>query len=743
MFRKTAAAALLLCLTHLPVYAGGGLETLAQQGRWPEILEIAQRREAQLPVTGIQALVAAEAARHSRESELRRRYLEAAVDDATAGPVARVELAELLIPKSPERSIELVLPLFAKAPSRQLRGAAARVSAQAVAAGVSTKTRSRLRRELRRLSGSSRRLLETELAMTGKNRRRELQNILRADRTDLADLRAAELLSSQTALTARERWLVARAFYRHARYSRALHFLEGLTTAARPGVSLWRARYLRGRCAFRAERWHDAVSWYRKAQAAARRREDRAGLLVHEARALELAGKLAAAANRAKKALATRASDERRLFLARLELARGHRRTAAQLLSGLRRTTARDRGLILRAVDAHARDDNANAMALLSRVKGRVWRGPALVLAARAAVETGKLQRAASFLESASSTPLNGFWALAARQVASALPPATRQRWSTGLRVELATGSQHLRKAVQRWAPLATDPEDRRALRRAAAEALGLRGEPSAMTWRGLLAKRLWESGLGPEAGRWDPGGFPRTTSFEATWSARQLLLAGEPSWAIRLADSALQRLGAHPPADIIPLLVQRRLFPLPYPGPVAEAAGRHGIPWVLLAAVVREESRWNPEALSAVGARGLTQMMPETARSTALRAHLESPSADDLFRPTVSLRLGAAELARLLEVFGGRRDAAVAAYNAGEPQTRLWLRMAGPSSADPWFVAAIGFNATRSYTSDVLWAAQAYGEIWKKLGARTDRGSGPEAGPTRRRPSATGRSAP
>ncbi len=713
---RTAAATALLILTPLSALAVGGLRELARQGRWSTILEIAQRREAQFPVTGVQALVAAEAARRSGEPELRRRYLETTLDDAIVGPVARIELAEMLVTEQPERGVELVLPLFRHSPSRELRRAAARVAARAVNAGVSATTRSRLRGELRRLPRGARRLIEVELAITGNHRHRELQKILEADRTDLADLRAAEVLPTLGPTTPKERWLVARSLYRHAHYTEALQLLEGLTSTGHRGVVLWRARFLRGRCTFRLERWREAAAWYRKARAAARRREDRASLLVHEGRALELAGNLDAAAGRARKALQTRPSDDRRLFLARLELARGHGRTAVKVLSSVRRRTARDRGLLLRAIDAHSRGDDDDAIALLTTVSGRVWRGPALVLAAEAALDQGKIPQAVSFLEAASKTRLQGFWALEAIRLARELPPDQRQRWGAEMRAELSAGPPSLRQAVIRFSTLVTDPGDRGALRQAVGQILGLRGEAATMAWRAPLARQLWEGGLAGEAGRWDPRGFPGATAFEATWSARQLLLAGNPYWAIRLADGALQRLGSGLPADIIPLPLQRSLFPLPFPGPVAEAAGRHGIPWSLLAAVAREESRWNPRALSAVGARGLTQLMPETARKVAVRLHLPPPSPDDLFRPPVGLRLGAAELARLLQVFGGRQAVAIAAYNAGEPQARLWLRTAGASSGDAWFLAAIGFSATRSYTGDVLWAQHAYGEVWPKI---------------------------
>jgi len=713
--------------------AGGGssgLAELARTGRWAAILEIAQRREAQLPVTGIQALIAAEAALRLGEPVIRQHYLEAALDHAAAGPVARVELAGMLVQQRPERCVELLLPLLGHAPSGELRRGAAGLAGEAVRAGIPETLRPRLGRELRHLPRSSRRSLEVALALTGNHRRRDLQKVLQADRTDLADLHAAEALLGLGPATAKEQWLVARSLYRHARYEEALGLVRELTQARRHGVVLWKARYLRGRCVFRLERWREAASWYRKAQAAASRREDRASLLVHEARALELGGDLDGAAARARKAVATRPTDDRRLFLGRLELARGHRRKAAQVFSTLRRTTARDRGLLLQAIDANARGDAAAAAGYLARVRGRVWRGPSLILAAAAALEQGAAEEASSFLERASREHPHGFWALQALRLARQLPATQRQRWSARLHAELSAKPPRTRSTVLRFACLATGPGDRAALREAASTFLGLQGDTVPMAWRNPMARKLWEAGLAGSAARWIPRGFPGVTPFETAWSARQLLSAGSPSWSIRLADASLRRLGAGLPADIIPVPVQRSLFPLPFPAPVTGAAEGHGLPWTVLAAVAREESRWNPRALSAVGARGLTQMMPETARRVALQLQRTPPSPNDLFRPSVGLDLGAAELARLLRIFENRGAPAIAAYNAGEPQARLWLRQAGPRSTEAWYVAAIGFSATRTYTSEVLWAEQAYSEIWNEIsgtGGHVSRSPRPE----------------
>jgi soluble lytic murein transglycosylase-like protein len=90
--------------------------------------------------------------------------------------------------------------------------------------------------------------------------------------------------------------------------------------------------------------------------------------------------------------------------------------------------------------------------------------------------------------------------------------------------------------------------------------------------------------------------------------------------------------------------------------GRVAELAAKYDISPTLLEAVVWQESRWNTMAVSRVGARGLTQLMPGTARQMGVN------SAD----PMSNLEGGARYLRMQLDAFGGDIERALAAYNAG-----------------------------------------------------------------------------
>lgn len=158
---------------------------------------------------------------------------------------------------------------------------------------------------------------------------------------------------------------------------------------------------------------------------------------------------------------------------------------------------------------------------------------------------------------------------------------------------------------------------------------------------------------------------------------------------------------------------LRHALYPLPFSSTVTRAAAMHDLPWTLLAGVAREESRWNPKVVSKVGARGLMQLMPATAVAAGAANGRPEILPDDLFEPFISLDLGAAELGRLLAVFNGNRAAAVAAYNAGEAQARLWLDQCGDRCSEPRFLAQVSFSVTRSYTEAVLGAAAVYEELY------------------------------
>jgi soluble lytic murein transglycosylase len=167
--------------------------------------------------------------------------------------------------------------------------------------------------------------------------------------------------------------------------------------------------------------------------------------------------------------------------------------------------------------------------------------------------------------------------------------------------------------------------------------------------------------------------------------------------------EGALSRLPTDDEAE-----VWWHAWPLPWPDDVRELTSRFtGVEPALVYSVMREESGYSPTALSVAGARGLLQLMPDTATRLARQAGQPEPSAESLYDPRVNIDLGSRYLSQLLARFDGRISAAVASYNAGPEAVSRW--MAGNPLEDDEWVEAIPYDQTRAYTKRVLRSLNAY----------------------------------
>ena len=109
-------------------------------------------------------------------------------------------------------------------------------------------------------------------------------------------------------------------------------------------------------------------------------------------------------------------------------------------------------------------------------------------------------------------------------------------------------------------------------------------------------------------------------------------------------------------------------LYPIDYEAYVKQSSISHNLDPYLVCAVIKSESNWYPEAESNQGARGLMQLMPETAQDMIAKGLVDGSeySAGDLNDPATNIEFGCAYLSYLLTYFNGSTDSAIAAYNAG-----------------------------------------------------------------------------
>jgi soluble lytic murein transglycosylase len=157
--------------------------------------------------------------------------------------------------------------------------------------------------------------------------------------------------------------------------------------------------------------------------------------------------------------------------------------------------------------------------------------------------------------------------------------------------------------------------------------------------------------------------------------------------------------------------VLARHAFPtqgVPDFEPLEGSAGRP-----MVYAVARQESEFNPEAVSHAGARGLMQMMPATAKRTAQAFRVDYDTQRLISDPAYNARLGAAHLGQLLREQSGSHILTFAAYNAGGRRVKEWIAAHGDPrqpNVDPidW-VERIPFSETRNYVQRVMENLEVY----------------------------------
>ena len=167
-------------------------------------------------------------------------------------------------------------------------------------------------------------------------------------------------------------------------------------------------------------------------------------------------------------------------------------------------------------------------------------------------------------------------------------------------------------------------------------------------------------------------------------------------------------------PLDKAPLKFWQMLFPLPYKDDLFVNARARGLDPYDVAALIRQESEFNPAAKSPY-AYGLMQIRPATGRMLSRQEGMGAVSTSLLFNPAVSIKLGTRYLRQQLDSWDGDWYRTLAAYNAGPGRVHQWLN--GSDYREPEeFVESIPFTETREYIQAVLRNADIYREIYSKL---------------------------
>jgi soluble lytic murein transglycosylase len=153
-------------------------------------------------------------------------------------------------------------------------------------------------------------------------------------------------------------------------------------------------------------------------------------------------------------------------------------------------------------------------------------------------------------------------------------------------------------------------------------------------------------------------------------------------------------------------------LFPLPYRADLAANARDRGLDPYLVAALIRQESEFNPGALSRANAYGLTQVRPVTGREFARRAGIQRFTNRMLFEPSTNLKLGTLILRSMLDRNSGNLEQTLAAYNAGPSRAAEWVSW-NTYREPAEFVESIPFTETRDYVQAVIRNADIYRRLY------------------------------
>lgn len=201
---------------------------------------------------------------------------------------------------------------------------------------------------------------------------------------------------------------------------------------------------------------------------------------------------------------------------------------------------------------------------------------------------------------------------------------------------------------------------------------------------------------------------------------AEQLLRRGAPHAAIATGRDLLT--GDMPDERLLKIL-----YPMPFQNVIEREARANGVDPYFVAALIRQESRFNHNARSGAGAIGLMQVMPATGRALGRALGEPAVTPDRLTDPELNVKLGTRFLADMMRTYGKRADVVLVAYNAGPSRAARW-RSFPEYGVENLFVERIPFDETRDYVKVVTLNAAIYRSLYSGAVAGETGGTEPKA---------------
>lgn len=182
--------------------------------------------------------------------------------------------------------------------------------------------------------------------------------------------------------------------------------------------------------------------------------------------------------------------------------------------------------------------------------------------------------------------------------------------------------------------------------------------------------------------------------------------------------DQALRYIKTYAPGylymnlDQAPVQFWQLAFPIPYREAIELHSRQQSLDPFLVAALIRQESEFNPKIVSYANAYGLMQLLPATGRELARHFGVRRLRTGQLLIANRNIQLGTFYFHNLLDSYGGQVELALASYNAGPSRANLWKSW-GPFREQAEFIEAVPFHQTRSYIQVVLRNADVYRRLY------------------------------
>jgi len=154
--------------------------------------------------------------------------------------------------------------------------------------------------------------------------------------------------------------------------------------------------------------------------------------------------------------------------------------------------------------------------------------------------------------------------------------------------------------------------------------------------------------------------------------------------------------------------------YPAMYRNELIKNGRARGVDPRFILAVMKQESTFRPSIKSPAGARGLLQLVFDTALKYNVRAGYPSLDPDDLYQPAINIAIGSLYIGELKNEFDGMYEAVAASYNGGEDNVARWMNRTKPK--DPGvFAAEVGFAESKSYLFRVMNNYRAYRDLYNE----------------------------